>query len=248
MPVGSMPYLTRSGRFSRTERSSFLRNSASGTICSTPRFRIESCSRRPALGDQTPHQKSRKSRILWARIRQAARDTRNRADSRVQAGDRQGGRSQRSPSTIEFWKSRAAVQRTRLNHGRVRTVRDPHGSAGITDTGDLVGNGRRVGLGDSQTDRGAGDHSCSTDGEPLQKPPGAGGRGSSLSWSSCSCKATRRRRCAPTTKRPPAPAKTTAPNRIEMQNHLTLAPDLPHQAKINSRRPPRMNTPRRSPR
>ena len=33
MPVGSMPYLTRSGDPSRTERSSFLTNSASGTIC-----------------------------------------------------------------------------------------------------------------------------------------------------------------------------------------------------------------------
>ena len=44
MPVGSIPYFTRSGRFSRTERSSFLMNSASGTIASTPRFKIESCS------------------------------------------------------------------------------------------------------------------------------------------------------------------------------------------------------------
>ena len=30
IPVGSMPYLTRRGRFSRTDRSSFLRNSAFG--------------------------------------------------------------------------------------------------------------------------------------------------------------------------------------------------------------------------
>ena len=33
MPVGSIPYLTRSGRSWRTDRSSFLRNSGSGTIC-----------------------------------------------------------------------------------------------------------------------------------------------------------------------------------------------------------------------
>ena len=44
MPVGSIPYFTRNGRRSLTDRSSFLMNSASGTIASTPRFKIESCS------------------------------------------------------------------------------------------------------------------------------------------------------------------------------------------------------------
>src|SRR5262245_43571008 len=42
MPVGSMPYLTRSGFPVLTLRSSFLRNSSSGTILSTP-LRIRAC-------------------------------------------------------------------------------------------------------------------------------------------------------------------------------------------------------------
>src|SRR5271157_3929554 len=49
IPVGSMPYLTRKGWFARSDRSSFLRNSSSGTICSTPRRRMRSCSSRSGI-------------------------------------------------------------------------------------------------------------------------------------------------------------------------------------------------------
>src|SRR5207245_1974055 len=44
MPVGSMPYLTRSGLPVLKLRSSFWRSSASGTICSAPRLIKASCS------------------------------------------------------------------------------------------------------------------------------------------------------------------------------------------------------------
>src|SRR4051812_30942843 len=44
IPVGSMPYLTRSGLPVLTLRSSFLRSSSSGTTCSTPRRIRTSCS------------------------------------------------------------------------------------------------------------------------------------------------------------------------------------------------------------
>src|SRR5262245_52992007 len=44
MPVGSMPYLTRSGVPVLTLLSSFFRSSSSGTICSTPRRITASCS------------------------------------------------------------------------------------------------------------------------------------------------------------------------------------------------------------
>src|SRR5262245_48928323 len=44
MPVGSMPYLTRSGVLVATERSSFLTSSFSGTIWSAPRRMRSSCS------------------------------------------------------------------------------------------------------------------------------------------------------------------------------------------------------------
>src|SRR4051794_39842758 len=45
-----MPYLTRRGVPSRAERSSFLRNSSLGTIASTPRPRISSCSATSRIG------------------------------------------------------------------------------------------------------------------------------------------------------------------------------------------------------
>src|SRR5215471_16082251 len=44
MPVGSMPYLTRSGLPVLMLRSSFFRSSASVSICSTPRRITASCS------------------------------------------------------------------------------------------------------------------------------------------------------------------------------------------------------------
>src|ERR1700733_8207384 len=44
MPVGSIPYLIRSGLPVLTLRSSFLRSSSSGTICSQPRRIRASCS------------------------------------------------------------------------------------------------------------------------------------------------------------------------------------------------------------
>src|SRR5262249_9844549 len=44
MPVGSMPYLTRSGLPVLTLRSSFLRSSSSFSICATPRRIRASCS------------------------------------------------------------------------------------------------------------------------------------------------------------------------------------------------------------
>ena len=44
MPVGSMPYFTRSGLPVSADFLSLARKSASGTIFSTPRWRISSCS------------------------------------------------------------------------------------------------------------------------------------------------------------------------------------------------------------
>src|SRR5579872_4208111 len=58
MPVGSMPYLTRRGLPVFRLRSSFWRSSASGTICSAPRWIRASCSSRVFTGASTVHLES----------------------------------------------------------------------------------------------------------------------------------------------------------------------------------------------
>src|SRR5579885_2513082 len=94
MPVGSMPYLTRRGLPVLTLRSSFLRNSSSGTICSTPRRIRASCSstgfteisRGPAGGGRQPpdgsipqgiiHQGASAPRPPWSTVHLEAPDGR----------------------------------------------------------------------------------------------------------------------------------------------------------------------------
>ena len=94
MPVGSMPYLTRSGRFSRTDRSSFLRNSG---------FRddlVDSAFQDRKLFGNVPHgaiklHGDKDFRDSQASARTRAPRAQGVADSRARCQSRQGGRSRR---------------------------------------------------------------------------------------------------------------------------------------------------------